>query len=77
MYAKGLGTEKSLRKAAIWYYKAAKKNSPKAQYKLGTLYENGIGVPKDQERAKAWYEISAKKGYKKSKAALKRLETKK
>lgn len=46
--------------AKKWLCLAADAGHPKAQYRLGLLYENGSeGVPQDKVRAHVWYRLSA------------------
>ena len=36
---------------------------PKAQYRLGLMYENGQGVPQDYKEAVKWYRLAAGQGH--------------
>ncbi|KAI8875574.1 HCP-like protein [Backusella circina FSU 941] len=48
--------------AKIWYEAATSKNNPKAQYRLGLMYETGKGVSQDQIIALEYYKQSRKNG---------------
>ena len=54
MYAKGEGCVKDQNKAIEWYEKAAFKNNPIAQCKLGEIW-----LPIDIERSKEWFKMAA------------------
>lgn len=41
----------------------AKQGDPKAECKIGLIYQNGIEVPQNYYEAARWYDKSAKKGY--------------
>ncbi|MBT5033362.1 MAG: sel1 repeat family protein [Rhodospirillales bacterium] len=56
--------EKSLKKAAASYTKAAKQGHSEAQYKLGQYYRSGRGgLKKDATKALGWFEKSAAQGF--------------
>jgi TPR repeat protein len=55
-------SNRKLRLAKTWYKAAASKNNPKAQYKLGQMYEAGQGVSQDWVRAVGYYEDARKNG---------------
>ena len=40
----------------------AEQGDPRAQFRLGSLYENGNGVPRDFAKARQWYEKAAAQG---------------
>jgi len=40
----------------------AEQGDPRAQFRLGSLYENGDGVPRDFAKARLWYEKAAAQG---------------
>ena len=40
----------------------AEQGDPRAQFRLGSLYENGEGVPRDFAKARLWYEKAAAQG---------------
>ena len=61
MFEDGLGTEKNLVKAALWYYRAAKNGDLRAMNNLGNLYWHGKGVDQDKERAEMLYSSAAEK----------------
>jgi serine/threonine protein kinase/TPR repeat protein len=54
-YDRGLGVERDLEKAAIWYRKAADQGQRSAQVNLATMYEYGSGVAQSDEEAFSWY----------------------
>ena len=54
--------------AAVWFRRAARQDSPTAQWFMGRLYANGSGVPENPMLAHMWYSLAAAQGHK---AALK------
>jgi TPR repeat protein len=62
-YAQGLGVEKSWKKAAEWYRRAAEKGLPEAMFCLSECYENGWGVEKSENRAVVLLKQSAEGGF--------------
>ncbi len=62
-YTNGIGTEKNLEKAAVWYKQAANLGYVPAQYLIGNFNEKGIGIPKDRTMPEAWYEQAAENGH--------------
>ncbi len=58
MLAGGLG---NYQEAAEWYEKAALKNHPDAQYRLGRLYDAGH-VKRDNDKRDYWYRLAAAQG---------------
>ena len=48
--------------AAKWFQKSAQAGHPKAQYRLGLLYEQGTGVEKDAAKAFEWFTKAAAQG---------------
>jgi localization factor PodJL len=61
-YAEGDGVSQDMKKAALWYEKAANLGLAPAQYRIGNFYEKGTGVTRDVAKAKDWYEKAAKQG---------------
>jgi localization factor PodJL len=61
-FAKGTGVPKNLKKAAIWYNRAAAQGFAPGQYRLAALYERGPGVKKDLGIARTWYRRAAELG---------------
>lgn len=59
----GLGVEKDLSQAFVWYQKSAQQNYAKAQYNLGVFYALGKGVDKDIQQSKHWILSANKNGY--------------
>lgn len=49
-------------KAAEWYEKAARKESPEGQEKLAQMLEDGYGFMKDKDTAFRWYKAAAEQG---------------
>jgi len=65
MYANGEGGQKDVRKAMVWYEKAAQQDLASAQYNLATLYHAaGELDPHAYEKAAYWYEKAANNGIK-------------
>lgn len=62
MYQKGDGVEQDLRKAFLWYEKAASSELDVAQYNLGMLYLQGLGTEKDVKKARTLLEKAANQG---------------
>jgi localization factor PodJL len=58
----GEGVSADMKKAAVWFEKAANQSMPQAQYSLANLYEKGHGVKKDLMVARLWYERAAEAG---------------
>jgi len=59
----GVGTPKSLERAATWYETAAKYGHTEAQNSIGAMYQEGYGVPQDYAKAFEWYEKAANEGH--------------
>lgn len=74
MFEKGQGVKTDFAEAAVWYLKAAEKDSPAAQYRLGRLYERGQGVEQNRDEAIKLYRKASRQGYQDAKLALKRIE---
>lgn len=72
-YIKGDGVELDLKKAVLWWQKAADRNYAEAQYYLGLCYVNGSGIEKNNEKAKELWTKAAENGNKKAKTKLKYL----
>ncbi|MEM9331856.1 MAG: peptidoglycan-binding protein [Pseudomonadota bacterium] len=62
-YTNGIGTDKDLATAAIWYEHAAKLGHVPAQYLIGNFNEKGVGVEANRILAEAWYEQAAESGH--------------
>ncbi len=62
MYERGIGVEKNLAEAIVWYRKAALKDHSPSQFNLGVIYENGQGTAVDFAEANAWYRRAAQQG---------------
>ncbi len=50
--------------ATKWYRIAAEKGNPKAQVKVGFMYNEGRGVSRDRVRAHTWFNLAASQGNK-------------
>lgn len=72
-YIKGDGVELDLKKAVLWWQKAADQNYAEAQYYLGLCYVNGSGIEKNNKKAKELWTKAAENGNKKAKTKLKYL----
>jgi len=63
MHELGLGIEKNLNQAFVWYQKSADQNYAKAQYNLGIFYALAKSVDKDIEQSKHWIRKANENGY--------------
>jgi TPR repeat protein len=63
MYTNGLGTEKNLDAAALYFAKAAGGGHVESQHKLGQLYLFGQGVTQSYAEAIKWFSVAAQAGY--------------
>ena len=61
-YFNGRVVSKDLRKASIWFEKAAEQGHLSAQYNLGVLFVQGFGVDKDFAQAAKWFRKAADQG---------------
>lgn len=59
MYAKGIGTHKDEREAAVWYKKAAEQGHLNSQFNLGVIFAYGRGIKQDYAEAFKWYKKAA------------------
>ena len=57
--AAALYYQKSYKKAAVLFEKAAKSGDKRSQYQLGYMYEKGIGVQQNSDKSAYWYKQSA------------------
>jgi len=48
---------------AKWYRKAAEKDDPESQFKLGVCYKDGLGIEQDQKQAEFWTKKAADHGH--------------
>lgn len=62
MHENGIGVDKDMKEAIVWYRKAALQGSAAAQFNLGVLYENGRGTKVDFAEANEWYRRAAEQG---------------
>lgn len=61
-YLRGLGVTQDSKKAAEWFYEAAKAGSAKGMRMLGRLYMEGNGVEQNRQVAVRWLAKAAEKG---------------
>lgn len=73
MYAVGKGVPQNYAEAFGWFRKAAEQDEPRAQFKLGVMYEGGVGVTQNIPEALKWYRRSARLGDEDAPKALQRL----
>lgn len=59
LYRDGIGVEKDMLKAVVWFALAAEQDNSYAAYALGKLYLVDEEVPKDMEKALRWLRRSA------------------
>ena len=50
-------------KAYMWFYKAAKRKSPEAEFYIGLCHEKAYGVEFNYETAMSWFKKSAEHGF--------------
>ena len=62
MYSKGIGVNKSNRKAYEYYMEASKLGCPEADYLLVEVYVYGLGVKVDLDKAKYYLTRALRKG---------------
>ncbi len=64
MYFKGIGTERNLKEAFKWLYKAAEKgkSTPQSQKILGQEFLVGRVVPKNYSQSVQWYKMASENG---------------
>ncbi|KAI5190601.1 uncharacterized protein NECID01_1042 [Nematocida sp. AWRm77] len=62
IFETGILTDKSLKKAFLYYKTAAEYNSPFGCYRLAHFYEHGIECSKDMHKAAHFYKMSANGG---------------
>ena len=72
-YFNGRVVSKDLRKASIWFEKAAEQGHLSAQYNLGVLFVQGFGVDKDFAQAAKWFRKAAEQGDVDAESNLQRL----
>src|SRR6266705_1429347 len=58
-YDAGIGIERDIAKAIMWYKKSAEQGNADAQNSLGSLYQSGDGVSKDSKQAVYWFQKAA------------------
>ncbi|MCZ6603613.1 MAG: tetratricopeptide repeat protein [Alphaproteobacteria bacterium] len=63
MYANGLGVDKCVIEAIVWYRRAANSGIADAQYNLGLVLINGDGVVRDLEQAARWFFEASLRGH--------------
>ena len=62
-YDMGIGVEKNINKAVIWYKKSAAQGNADAQNNLGSMFLNGQGVKQDYKTAIMWLEKAANQNH--------------
>jgi len=62
MYYEGLGTERNIENALLWYKKAGEKKVLKAQLNLAAIYSKGVDVVQDYVEAAKWWRMAAYNG---------------
>jgi TPR repeat protein len=62
MYERGIGTDRDLNEAIVWYRKAAQSGFATAQTNLGLMYLNGLGIERNAQEARRWFEKAAAQG---------------
>ena len=62
-YEHGEGVARNPRRAAELYCAAARRGSPEAAYRLGSMYANGRGIERDDRYAVALYQRAAAQGH--------------
>jgi len=62
LYQKGLGVEKNLKTAFIWYKRAAANGHTDAMYNLGIMYDKGRVVYRSPKDATKWWKKAAELG---------------
>ena len=60
--AEGCFNGEYLEEAFSWFKRAADKDYPEAQFRLGELFEKGVGCQPDNEKAFYWFERAAQSG---------------
>ncbi len=62
LYMKGLGVEKNLKTAFIWYKRASANGHTDAMYNLGTMYNKGKVIYRSPKDANKWWLKAAERG---------------
>jgi len=62
LYMKGLGVEKNLKTAFIWYKRAAANGNTDAMYNLGIMYDQGRVIYRSPKDATKWWKKAAELG---------------
>lgn len=62
LYQKGLGVEKNLKTAFIWYKRAAANGNTDAMYNLGIMYDQGKVIYRSAKDATKWWQKAAELG---------------
>ena len=62
LYMKGLGVEKNLKTAFIWYKRASSNGHSDAMFNLGTMYNKGKGIYHSPVNADQWWLKAAELG---------------
>ena len=70
----GIGVEKDVGKARMYYQEAASQGYTDAQFLLGQRYHYGDGARRDLREAHKWYRYAADKGHENAAKAMKEVE---
>ncbi len=62
LYQKGLGVEKNLKAAFIWYKRSAANGNTDAMYNLGIMYDKGKVIYRSAKDATKWWKKAAELG---------------
>ena len=70
IYYYGVGVEKDLKQAAVYYQLAADQGDARAQNSLGYCYGSGEGVEKDLKQAVTYFQLAADQGFARAQCSL-------
>ena len=62
MFEKGIGTQRDLSLARIWYQRAAERGNAKAMHNLAVLHAEGVAGKPDYAMATEWFRRAAELG---------------
>ncbi|MCK4865366.1 MAG: sel1 repeat family protein [Gammaproteobacteria bacterium] len=62
LYQKGLGVEKNIKTAFIWYKRASANGNTDAMYNLGIMYDHGKVIYRSPKDATRWWKQAAELG---------------
>jgi TPR repeat protein len=72
-YSRGRGVKKDELLAQSWYFRAAEKGEPEAEYQVGMMHIKGKGVAKNPFTARGWLEKAAARGHEAARLELAKL----